>query len=66
MFTTVTPVLTLNNSNNFKNMTMIRLPEEFQNAVLNVNGKEISSNELTYDDLVWLYNDYIKKDKNIN
>ena len=34
MFTTVTPVLTLNNNNSLKNMTMIRLPEFVQNAVL--------------------------------
>ena len=34
MFTTVTPVLTLNNNNSLKNMTMIRLPELYQNAVL--------------------------------
>lgn len=38
---------------------------KFQNAVLNVNGKEISSNELTYDDLVWLYNDYIKNNDSV-
>ena len=50
MFTTVTPVLTLNNSNNFKNMTMIRLPEEFQNAVLklktNLKKQEMKLEEL--------------------
>jgi methyl-accepting chemotaxis protein len=50
MYTTVTPVLTLNNSNNFKNMTMIRLPEEFQNAVLklktNLKKQEMKLEEL--------------------
>jgi len=32
-----------------------------RSSILNVNGKSVSLKELTYSDLVWLFNDYISK-----
>lgn len=34
---------------------------KFEGVILNVDGKQIVSTEITYEDLVWLYESYIKR-----
>jgi hypothetical protein len=34
---------------------------KFEGVILNVDGKQIVSTEVTYEDLVWLYKSYIKR-----
>jgi len=50
MLTTVTPVLSFNNNNSFKNMPLHRLPEFFQNKVLELKTN-LKKQEMKLDEL---------------
>ena len=50
MLTTVTPVLSLNNNNSFKNMPLHRLPEFFHNKVLELKTN-LKKQEMKLDEL---------------